>query len=211
MQTEPDHATLPEPDDYSRRKFSDSPTPSIDMLFGVVVPTLCLIFDPVVFRDWLPCFAGGPLTPYATFAYTAMGLCMVVLTLWIFSAGTINIGLGWMAGILLTGAGLTTMLGIFLLPLNQLGLTLYCVGLLGVTPFLCSFVYFRNSIRILGRYRRRNPAQPISISMAAIFMGVIITLTIPALLQWQNPRVLSNFEQRAAMFGENNDCNNSGQ
>lgn len=176
-----------------RRKFSNPP-PIFDFIFGIVVPILCLYFDPVVFYDKVPCSNTPlPLAPYQIFMYIAMGLGMIILAIWLVVGNKITHGLGLIAGVFFVGTALAATIGIVLLPMSLPGL-LICLGVLGFIPFLTAYVYFRNGIRTVLRARQQNPSRSSTRLIAAILTGALLILCIPAFLQWQAPRLFPQWQ-----------------
>src|SRR5947209_19244116 len=69
---------------FWRRQFSDSFTRGqviFDVMFGVVLPILCFLLDPIVFKGGL---IGEPdLVQFRALAYLMSGLAIVALALWL--------------------------------------------------------------------------------------------------------------------------------
>lgn len=157
--------------------------PFFDLGFGVVLPLVGLIIDPVLFRNWLFCGPESIATPYANFAYGAIGLCMLTLLLWIVSGGKLKWGLGWMAGILLTGGFLAMTGAILMMPAIMQALPLFCMGLIGLFPFITGFVYFKNGNRVLRHYLRQNPRHSTARMMVSLFAGVLLVTLVGVVAQ----------------------------
>src|ERR1700749_3867876 len=71
---------------FWRRQFDDVPTRTqlhFDVAFGLVVPVLCFIFDPVVFRGGF-LREGGAFQSFRLFAYAASALEIATLACWLF-------------------------------------------------------------------------------------------------------------------------------
>jgi len=149
-----------------------------DVIFGVLGPILCFVFDPVVFRGWL----FGPLFPeYQTFAYLFSGLQITLLCFWLLT------GPGWqlwnklMGGMLLCGAIFCVTMGVVLAPFSLIGL-IYGIGALGLTPFLTALVYLRNSGRAL-RSESRGDESFVGVIIPA--SGILLVAGLPLLLSIQ--------------------------
>ena len=84
-------------------------------------------------------------------------------------------------GILYLGSILPLLLGIVLLPFSIFGVAMYGLGLLGFTPFITAYVYYRNSKRTLNHIKRNENAKIIPVLMA---IGIILVLVFPIGLQW---------------------------
>jgi hypothetical protein len=138
-----------QPGPFWRRQFSESVTPAqrrFDIAFGFVMPILCLVFDPVVFREWL-----SPevelLGRWQFYAYTISALEMVALAAWLVGAGGRGRPPAALGGMMLAGGVFSLVVGVLLLPFSLLGLVFFFVGALGFTPFFTAVVYLRNGWR----------------------------------------------------------------
>lgn len=173
------------------RQFSNKvTTPQLifDVVAGVIAPTLCYIFDPIVFNNN---FGGLPfvpaLFPYKVLVYFFSGLAMITLTLWLFLRGRSSRLNGIIAGVLLTGAFFSLLIGVLILPLSLLGLVVL-IGALGFTPFLVAFVYLRNGVRAL------NTAKPLldQPQLASLFLlGAVLVITLSIVAHWQVNRIVT--------------------
>lgn len=133
---------------FWRRQFDDSPTKAqraFDVMFGVVLPVFCFVFDPVVFSGRGE--YGGGLYPQGQFyVYTLSALEMVALGAWLFAAAGGGQRPAALAGVLLAGSLFSFVVGMAILPYSIIGL-FFIVGVLGFVPFLTAFVYLRNGWR----------------------------------------------------------------
>jgi hypothetical protein len=178
-----------QPEGFWRRQFSDVPTRQqtiFDVIFGIVLPIVCLYFDPIVFRNNLdPCNTTKSFsTQYAFFVYTLIGLGILMLTLWLMARSFIRSQAAVFAGIFFTGSVLSAILGVVLLPLSVIGIILYGLGLLGFIPFLTSLVYLRNSIHAWQSAQEQSRSRNSLIFQA--LAGVLTIFLIASLVQWQN-------------------------
>lgn len=157
-----------------------------DLLFGVVGPLLCLIFDPAVFKGEM----GGLMSLVRVFAYTSIGIGLVTLTIWLVFGTRFQWGRSIIAGILMFGALFAFLLGLVMLPLTILGVFIAGIGLLGFLPFVTGFIYLRNGRRALGSATQL----PIdkALRMAGGFLcGIALVIAIPVAVQWQTSRYVS--------------------
>src|SRR5690349_8406254 len=103
---------------FWERQFVGQPTLGqivFDAAFGIVLPVVCLWFDPIVFRSSL----GGPLVGrYTVVAGGAIGLGLLSLAAWM----VVRRPPAFLAGLLTGGALFASLLGIFLLPFSIIGL-----------------------------------------------------------------------------------------
>ena len=131
---------------FFRRQFQAPTTRAqavFDVLFGMVAPILCFIFDPVVFRS----DDGFALFPdYQAFAYLVSGIEILLLIVWRVWGGNQQSGAQLVAGMLMSGALFSGLIGLLLLPFSLMGLFLG-IGVFGFIPFLTALVYFRNARR----------------------------------------------------------------
>src|SRR5262245_23791254 len=148
---------------FFARQFSDKATShqsAFDILFGIVAPILCFVFDPIVFKNsfnLLP-FEEG-LSRFALFVYLFSALAIITLALWLILAGRSSSLNAIIAGVLLAGAACSLVIGILILPLSLLGLFFMFIGIFGFIPFFTAFVYLRNGVRAV-RAATRLAGQP---------------------------------------------------
>jgi len=173
---------------FWRRQFEATVTrPQIifDIVFGVIAPILCFVFDPIVLKSW---FLGPPLFPdYQLFAYLFSGLQIILLSLWLLTGPGQHILNSFMGGILLVGAVFCLVAGVVLAPFSLLGL-IYAIGAFGFTPFLTGLVYLRNSVRAV----RAGVDGFLSFSGGMVSAsGILLVTALPLLLSLQIHAVLS--------------------
>lgn len=153
----PAHALAPRHSQgFWRRQFGEQVTPKqrrFDIMFGFVMPVLCLVFDPIVFRAWLSDEPGFLLGRLRFYAYTISALEMVALAAWLSGVAGRGRPPAALGGMLLAGGLFSLALGVVLLPFSLLGIIFFFVGLLGFTPLFTAVVYLRNGWRAanLGR------------------------------------------------------------
>lgn len=169
---------------FWRRQFDDAPTlpqRRFDVLFGVVMPVLCFVFDPIVFKGE---FAGdgGLFQRHQVYAYTISALEMVALCTLLFSAGRAQRRPAALAGMLLAGAAFSLAVGMAILPFSVLGILFFLVGLLGFVPFLTAFVYLRNGWRAAGAVGPGGVGWPARAALALV-CGFVFALGAPAFVQ----------------------------
>lgn len=159
---------------FWQRQFDDAPTRAqrrFDVTFGIVMPILCLYFDPIVFSSKYV----DALYPNVQFyAYTISALEIVALCAWLCGAGRAGCGPALLAGVLLAGAGFSFVIGMVILPYSLHGLILL-LGALGFVPFLTALVYLRNSWRAAGTGLR-------GLAVFAFAFGFCFALLLPAVV-----------------------------
>ena len=153
---------------FWRRQVAPRPTPgqkAFDLAFGIALPVICLLLDPIVFQSSLP--VGEPLLGrHAIAARVAMGLAFLSLSVWML--------IGWprafMGGLLAGSAIFATLLGLVLLPFSIMGL-FFVVGILGFSPFLTAFVFWRNAVRAF-RWAREGTTELRVLIPAAVGLAI---------------------------------------
>jgi hypothetical protein len=188
---------------FLRRQFQMEATLSqliFDVTVGMILPALCLIFDPVVFRGSL---LGRPLLGgYQFFAYGLIAIEIIALGMWLALGRRAGEWCGVIGGAMFAGAIFSAGIGILLLPLTVIGLAVG-IGILGFTPFVTAVIYWRNA-------RRALKAGGAWMSRAALYltlaMGAVIPFGAPAFAHWRVnrlierslPEVMGDDETRAA-------------
>lgn len=160
---------------FWERQFEGESTPAqdqFDLWIGIALPLLCLLFDPIVFREGS---MGGPiLTAFAAACWTFMAVGVLTL----FSLKFLRSGHAVLSGILTGTMVYTLFLGAVLLPLSLIGL-LFGIGLLGFSPFLVAFVLYRNAKR-QWQISKTQAKQRQGLSFA---IGLVAALLLPKLSQ----------------------------
>ncbi|MCA1591520.1 MAG: hypothetical protein LC754_02485 [Acidobacteria bacterium] len=175
---------------FWRRQFDDIATPAqvkFDVVFGIMLPVLCFIFDPVVFRGGLA-GGGGLLAAYSLFAYGVSALEMTALGLWLVMGRRLGVWSSAAGGILLAGALFSFTIGLLILPLTLIGM-LFIIGFPGLTPFFTTLVYLRSGLRAVRATRAE--LRPGTHAVGALALGTVFALGVPAALDWQVSRTVS--------------------
>lgn len=117
-----------------------------DWIFGVIMPLICFIFDPVVFKGG---FEGGALFGnYRPFAYALCGACILAMSAWLIWREKLRSLSGFIAGLFFLGGSISLCVGVVLFPFSLLGL-FFLIGALGFTPLFTAVIYLRNAFRAL--------------------------------------------------------------
>ncbi len=159
-----------------------------DFVWGVVMPVVCVVFDPLVFKGseaagldfslQLPNF--DSLQPQAYFAYPAIAIQVIVMGL-VLVIGRFPPGMAsFLAGVLGLGMFVAGGIGIVLFPLSTLGLVVL-VGALGYTPLLTAWAFARRAGELWEpTYWRTN--------LASAALGFVVATAVPigvgALCMW---------------------------
>lgn len=167
---------------FWRRQFLPEHTRAqtvFDVLLGVVLPVLCFILDPLVFRNSMG--AAGPLFPgLQLMAYTIALIEISMLLLWLCGHSRLGAHALAVGGFLSVGALVSLIIGIILLPLSLIGILIFGIGLLGFTPFLTALVYWRNGLRAMSLGREYVSAGH---KLAAFVLGLVFVVGAPLALQ----------------------------
>jgi hypothetical protein len=147
-----------------------------DGLFGVFLPVLCFLADPLVFRE-----NGGSLGIYSKYqllAYTFSAIQIATLLTW----RTFSRRLTWMAapigGVFLAGSLFSTVIGVFILPFSLIGMFML-IGFAGFIPFVTAFVYLRTGIRALkAHHTTRFVNSPITLTIPAAILAIALPLIV---------------------------------
>lgn len=168
---------------FWRRQFQPQPTREqtvFDVVFGVVLPVLCFIFDPIVFRGNF--FGGTPLFGRIQFAAYAVAFIEIsTLLAWLCATERLGAHAATVGGFLYTGALVSLSIGIVLSPFSLFGILFAGIGLLGFTPFLTFVVFWRNGRRAFNLY----PANEANgrRKLGAFVLGIIFVLGVPLTAQ----------------------------
>jgi hypothetical protein len=164
----------PEPSIFWGRQFAPSPTGGqivFDVAFGIALPLICLVADPIVFRE--SGFGRPLLDGYLMVAGGSMGLGLLSLVAWL----SIRNPPSLLAGLLAGGAVFASLLGLVLLPYSLFGL-IALIGILGFSPFLTAFVFWRNAVRAFRRGRQGG-----SMAHVAAVLGFVLACGVPVAAQ----------------------------
>jgi hypothetical protein len=101
---------------------------------GIVLPLVCVICDPLVFRGTtIPPLLGS----YRISAYGYMAFAMLALAAWLTTRRLPSL----LCGFLIGGCVFALVLGIVLLPISAIGL-FAIIGILGFSPFLTAATFW---------------------------------------------------------------------
>ena len=160
-----------------------------DWIFGVILPVLCCLFDPLVFNGALS-RNGAVLGEYKPFAYLLSSTSIILMMLFLLFGQKLGWFNAFLAGLFLCGSAVCLLVGILILPFSLVGL-IFLIGLLGFTPFLAGFVYFRSSIRAIG-FAELTLKDPLLLK--AIALGAIFSFVVPYVFYVNVDRTLREME-----------------
>jgi hypothetical protein len=160
----------------------------IDWLGGIVMPCLCLLYDPGFLR---PDRAHPIFRPEAAgFVYLLLLTQMLVLLAWLVGARRLTLLRPMFAGALFLGAAIALIVGILMLPMTALGSIFFLVGTLGLVPFLTFYVFFTKGMAALRSAKRGFR------SVCLAILGLVLAVVGPALLWFAlgdvGPRLLNS-------------------
>ena len=184
-----------EPEEKPRfwsRQFSNEITShqrTFDVIFGVILPILCFVYDPIVFRNNF----GGPrlgpnISQFKLLVYFFSALSIFTLVVWLISRGRGDSLNAIIAGILFSGAFFSALIGVLILPLTLVGL-LFLIGVLGFIPFLTALVYLRNGIRA---FKAAKPLLAPPLLTVLFLLGAFLVIGSSTLLHWQTNRLVTD-------------------
>ncbi|HEV7890399.1 MAG TPA: hypothetical protein VGP08_07160 [Pyrinomonadaceae bacterium] len=190
---------------FWRRQFGDAPTRAqfrFDVIFGLVLPVLCFVFDPIVFRGGGGFAVGGDgiYRQARFFAYSASALEMATLACWLFLVRKYPAWSRPAGGVMAAGAFFSFALGLAILPFSVIGIVVLGIGLLGFIPFLTALVYLRNARRALRLNRAGAPVR--GGALAAFVFGLAFALGMPAVAQRGATLIIRRASAEAVEFGE---------
>jgi hypothetical protein len=166
---------------FWRRQFQQTPTTKqkvFDWVFGVVLPLICVVADPIVFKGF---GVEGPLLGFARpFAYIFSFASILMMTGWLALGNRLRAIAAPLAGLFVAGSLISLCVGTVLLPFSILGMFLI-IGVLGFTPFFSSLVYFRNGLRAAGS----STGIETSIAVYLAALGAIFSIIVPYLINRQ--------------------------
>ncbi len=149
----------------------------LDVLWGIVFPAACLIYDPgFLLGVGQSAFAEG-----ASLVYLALLWQMFVLAVWLAAGRWLHDFCGYFAGSMFLGTLAAFVLGIVLLPYSLFGMFLRGIGILGYVPFAAAYAYGCNAARA-----RRAGADPRRTELAtwSELGGAALAIAVPVLLNW---------------------------
>ena len=112
-----------------------------DFGFGVIAPIICLIADPVIFKGASFLAVGGLLAPFKVAAYTAIGLGVAALAIWLTFRPRLLAHSDFFAGLFLMAQISAFLSAVIILPMSIIGIGMG--GILGLIPFVTAFVFSR--------------------------------------------------------------------
>ena len=148
-----------------------------DVIFGILAPIVCLSADPGFFRrpeaPILQMSMPGAPTYGAVSAlvYMSIAIHCTTLAIWL----SLKPCSAFIAGALGAGAMFAGLVGLLLMPWVAVGVIIFGIGLLGLTPFVTGLVFLRNSVRIC----LANGPAPSGAFIVLLLIGLVAVWGIP--------------------------------
>jgi hypothetical protein len=172
---------------FWRRQFQTESTESqktFDWLFGVILPVVCFVFDPIVFKG--DAWGAAYLGTYKPFAYILSFVSVMAMSAWLIWGEKLKWLNAFLAGLFIVGGIVSLSLGIILLPISLLGLFIL-IGALGFTPMFSAVVYLRNSLRA---YQAAKPSLEKSVLTRSFALSAIFSAVVPSVINAEINRAL---------------------
>lgn len=158
------------------RQFQEQPTNSqttFDLIYGVLLPIACFLFDPLVFKgDW---WGAAMLGTYKPFAYILSFTSIMSMLAWLIWRDRLKGVAAPLAGLFAVSGIVSLIIGIIIAPLSLLGL-IVLIGALGLTPLFSSIVYLRNAVRA---YHAAKPFTDQTVRIYSVGLAALFAVVIP--------------------------------
>ena len=154
-----------------------------DFVWGVCMPIVCLVFDPMFFKDssFDDAFTVvAKPNDLGCIVYPYLAVQLVAMLTWLAFGWSLRKFAAYFAGVFLMGTFCSFAIGLLMLPLSLLGILLVGIGLLGLTPLITGWSYLRRLISTarLGHHNLTGSAFWLSFSAGfatALFLPLVIT------------------------------------
>jgi hypothetical protein len=134
---------------FWRRQFKPKATRTqykFDWLFGVILPVLCVMADPIIFDSWLK-NEEALLWMFKPFAYLLSFISIMAMMAWLIWGDKLKGVSAAISGLFFAGSLVSLGVGILISPLSVIGILFVGIGLLGFVPIISAFIYLRNATR----------------------------------------------------------------
>lgn len=160
---------------FWRRQFQTESTGAqkkFDWIFGVIMPVICFVFDPIVFKG------GAILGTYKPFSYLLSFASVMAMSAWLIWGAKLKWLNAFSAGLFLVVGIISVGIGIILFPFSLMGLIIL-IGALGFTPLFSSIAFFRNSFRA---FQTAKPFFEKEVLVRSFVLTIIFTAIVPAVI-----------------------------
>lgn len=174
---------------FWRRQFQTEATTSqrkFDWVFGVIMPVICFVFDPIVFKGG----GGHLLGTYKPLAYLLSFVSVMAMSAWLIWGAKLKWLNALLAGLFLVGGIISLAIGIVLLPISLIGL-IVLIGALGFTPLFTAIVFLRNAFRA---YQISKPFLDSGVLVRSFALTAIFSAVTPAVINVEINKLLKEIE-----------------
>lgn len=143
---------------------------AVNIIFGIILPILCFVFDPMLLKVSANWNCGGPLLGPQTgyFIYPAVSIGIVTFSFWLINGRRFHKWGAFIAGIFWFGAFLALLLGI---PLVVFGFLAWIPG----------FVYWRSGS---DAWKLATPTAHLQTRVFHVLGGIVFVLGISLLIYY---------------------------
>jgi hypothetical protein len=155
---------------------------AFDLTWGIVMPLICLAYDPFVFQQidpgtWegFPSLSSFRWEFFDVLCYATIGYQLLLLAVWLGFGHALRRWSGFFAGGLAVGGLLASLIGLLVFLPSLFAFAWYFIGALGFTPLVTATTYFRRSLeaRAIARaYLTRGVFYASRLAGAAVAGGV---------------------------------------
>jgi hypothetical protein len=165
-----------------------------DWIFGVILPVICFVFDPIVFKGnaWGVAVFGN----YKPFAYLLSFVSIMAMAAWLIWGAKLKWLNGFLAGLFFIGGLISLGIGIVLIPFSLMGLIIM-VGILGFTPLFTALVFLRNAFRAV---QSSKTILEESVLIYSVAFGSIFSFVVPWVINVEIVKSLENIEKGDAQI-----------
>ncbi len=164
---------------FWRRQFQPEATykqKRFDWIFGVIMPVVCFVLDPGIFRGGI--YKGALFGTFKPSAYLLSFVLVMAMSAWLLWGRNFKIFNAFLSGLLALGGLVSLAIGLIISPLSVIGL-LFIIGVLGFVPLLTSFVYLRAAMK---SFDLAKPFLNTPALTGAFVLSVSLGFTIPMLI-----------------------------
>lgn len=176
---------------FWRRQFQKETTGSqnrFDWLFGVIMPVICFVFDPIVFKG--ESFEPAVFGTFKPFAYILSFVLVMAMSAWLLWGKKLKGFNAAFAGLFLIGGLISFGIGIVLLPFSLLGL-IFIIGILGFTPLFTSIVYLRTALR---SYQTVKPFIEKKLLVHSFILSALLSFVLPSVINLKVEQTLDEMQ-----------------
>ena len=167
---------------------------TLDLIFGVVLPVVCFVLDPFIFRPQPD--GQAMLGSYTGFAYSLALVTVLATAISLIFGKKLGLVNAAFSGLFAVSGVIALIVGLALLPLSLIGLTfVFLFGVLGLTPLISAFVMFRRSVvSFRATAALSDQAAAVSLFMLSALMSVVVPFLINVEFRHS---LLSHFMERS--------------